>query len=258
MPERPEQAIVVFDDLLNRFGKSSDPSLSQLLDIALQNKSMALRDLGHREFLLNHFNQGYDWHRKAIQCREERKDEAKIDIEGFLLKYYGLAQEQEKNPSNGYDLPKRVITEAELRKYIKEQAGLLTERLSQPREQPFPSLNERTVKAIVAHGKKHPWDDRVKHGWPYHSDAFKYLHITYKKWIPGLTREHLALADKSLSAHLRKKISVEGMPEWLDVPTGAEARLRAITDPVERSKLEIIREFLRDQKRKAKSKATPG
>jgi tetratricopeptide (TPR) repeat protein len=171
-------------------------------------------------------------------------------IEAFILEYYNLSQEQQ-NPSNGYDLPKRVITEAELREYIKKQASLLTKRLSQVEEQPFPILPERTVNAIVAHGKKYPWDERKDRGWPYHTNAFVYVHITYRKWVNlGLTREMLAWADPALHAHLKTKISREGLPGWLDVPSGPEARARAIVDPTKRAELEIARRVLRDRTRK--------
>lgn len=184
-------------------------------------------------------------------------EKVKLEVESDILRYYNLAQEKEDNPSNGYDLPSRVITEAELREYIKDQASLLTERLSQE-ERPFPTISERAVKAIVAHGKKHKWDDRKERGWPYHSNAFVYAHITYRRWVNrGLTREILAQADPSLAAHLNRKISVEGLPGWLDLPTGAEARLRAIRDPVERAKAEGVREFHREKQKRWRKKAGP-
>jgi hypothetical protein len=220
-------------------------------------KARVLVDLGRCELLLNRVNQAFALFRAGIRCHRAVKLSAEKYFETYLLNYYNLGQEE--NPSNGYDLPKRVISEAELRAYIKEQATLLTERAEQPKDAPFPILSERTVRAIIAHGKKHQWDDRREQGWPYHTNAFVFVHITYRKWVNrGLTREILAWADEALYAHLNKKISLEGMPGWLDVPSGPEARARAITDPIERTKLEGVREFFRDQKRKTRSrKATP-
>jgi hypothetical protein len=201
------------------------------------------------------FKKACDEYRSAIAQDKIHKFDAESAIENYFLRYYSILPKEEKNPSNGYDLPKRIITEAELREYIKEQAGLLTERLIQPEEGPFPILSGRTVKAIIAHGKKHPWDDRREQVWPYHTNAFVYVHITYRKWVNrGLTREILAQADPSLHTNLTRKISLEGLPGWLDLPTGSEAKLRSITDPIKRAKLEGVREFLRDQKRKTRSK----
>jgi hypothetical protein len=218
----------------------------------------AIAELAEHELAIDRINQANVLFRYAIHCSPEIKTYVHERFESHILKYYALGQEQE-NPSNGYDLPTRVISEAELRAYINEQAALLTARVAQPEDAPFPILSERTVRAIIAHGKKHQWDDRREQGWPYHTNAFVYVHITYRKWVNrGLTREILAWADEPLYAHLNKKISLEGMPGWLDVPSGPEARARAITDPIERTKLEGVREFFRDQKRRTRSrKATP-
>ena len=58
-------------------------------------------------------------------------------------------------------------------------------------------------------------------------------------------------ADPSLHAHLKTKISREGgMPRWLDVPSGPDARARAITDPTGRAELEIFRKVQRDIQRR--------
>ncbi|GLR86530.1 hypothetical protein GCM10007857_32410 [Bradyrhizobium iriomotense] len=174
-------------------------------------------------------------------------------IETRILKYYGISPEHE-NPSPGYDLPRRVIPEEKLREIIRDEATLLTERLSQPKDQPFPILSEKDVKAIIAHGKRNSWDERAERDWSYHTNAFKYVHIIYNRWLNrGLTREILARADSSLHIQITRKISLEGLPAWLDLPTGSEAKLRSITDPIERTKMEVVREFLRDQKRSYRS-----
>jgi tetratricopeptide (TPR) repeat protein len=201
--------------------------------------------LARYELSLGHFNQANALFRYAVQCNPDVEKDIKNFFENYFLKFYNMDNEEE-NPSNGYDLPKRIITEADLRKFVKEQAAFLTERLSQPNDAPFPILDDRTVKAIVGHGKKCPWDDRKKRGWPYHTNVFLYVQITYRKWINrGLTREILKSADAALYANLIRKISLEGLPKWLDLPTGPEARARAITDPVERAELEIVRKHQR-------------
>ncbi len=253
-----ERAIGIYNDIL---AYANDPPGLHFswVTTAWRQKFNIFNSLAQKELAKDHFRKGCEYYRKAIECDEARRkvtetedeqtytEQVKIEIEEYLLKYYSLSP-KEKNPSNGYDLPKRIITEAELREYISEQAALITDRLSQPGEQPFPILNERTVKAIIAHGKQNPWDDRKKQGWPYHTNLFVYVHIVYREWAnQGLTREILGWADSSLNTKLARKISVEGLPEWLDLPTGAEARARAITDPVKRNKLEIVREYERDR-----------
>jgi len=262
-----EREITAYNELLNLLGSTTGQAF--LVEIVLIKKGQSLKKHGDHELLDGNFKKGCDCYSEAIRCDETlrsmasaweggAKEGVKIEIERYLLKYYGLTPIEEENPSNGYDLPRRVITEAELREYISEQSALITERLSQPKEQPFPVLSDREVKAIIAHGKKHPWDDRREKGWPYHTNAFVYVHIIYRKWVNrGLTREILAWSDPALHAHLNTKISREGgMPEWLDVPSGPEARARAITDPKERAELEVTRKVLRDLQRK--HRASPG
>jgi hypothetical protein len=119
---------------------------------------------------------------------------------------------------------------------------------------PFPILTPNQVKDILSHGKENPWVTRREHGWPYHTNPFLYLLITYQQWIPGLTREHIAHADPLFHAPLTRAICLRGMPEWLDVPTKAEARMRALIDPIERAKLEGVREYFREQKRNQRPK----
>jgi tetratricopeptide (TPR) repeat protein len=239
-------ALATYDKLL--------PRLDDPVDEWLRSKTaLTLFDLGEKRWGKGDFEHALEYLRRGSILYQD--NQLQLTIEWLLLTYYKLERANYlKSP--GYELPKRVITEAELREYIKEQASLLTKRLSQAEEQPFPILPERTVKAIVAHGKKHPWDDRKKQGWPYHTNAFVYVHITYRKWVNrGLTREILAWADPGLHAHLNIKINREGgLPAWLDVPSGPEAKLRSIADPVKRAKLEGVREFFRDQKRRTRSR----
>jgi tetratricopeptide (TPR) repeat protein len=246
---RYELAVTVFQQVIDQFGKATSQRERDEVDTSRDLKGVSLEKLAHRELGLGHFNHAMDYYRQAIQSRQESKISAKTDIEAYIQRYYSIGQQKE-NPSNGHGVPTRVISEKKLREIIRNEAALLTERLSQPKDRPFSILPEAEVKAIVAHGKKNPWKGRTDHGWPYHTNAFKFLHITYNRWINrGLTREILAQADPSLNTHVTRKISLEGLPPWLDLPTGSEAKLRSIADPAERTKLEVVREFFRGQKR---------
>ena len=241
---RYDLSLSTWKELTERFASNTNASIVNLLEIAKFSIGIALYDL-------ERFAEGSCYFREMIKTDEKWRNLTQIQIEKYILKYYARTRKEEENPDNGYDLPKRVITEAELREYVKEQAALLTERMAQPEDAPFPLLDERTVKAIIAHGKKHPWDNRREQGWPYHTNVFVFVHITYRKWVNrGLTREILAWVDPALHAHLNTKLSREGgMPEWLDVPSGPEARARAIADPTERAELEIARKFSRKRMR---------
>jgi len=261
--DRDEEALSCWEDLIGETKDSEDFEVTESLQNALVNKHILLNVLSRAAFSSNRFGKGIEYYREAIKTDAIAKSiglsiESKSlekDVETHILNYYNLGTENKYNPSAGHELLKRVITEAKLREYIKEQAALLTERLSQPVDSPFPILTEREIKAAIAHGKKHQWDDRREQGWPYHTNAFAFVHITYQRWVNrGLNREILAQADPSLSAHLYKKISVDGLPGWLDLPTGAEARARSIADPKERAELEIARKIIR--KRTAKHRAS--
>lgn len=191
-----------------------------------------------------------DWYRRR----------AEVEVAATICRYYGIQifvdaislSVANNDPIAGYDVPERIITKDELRELIGDTAALLLDRLSHEAEPPFPLLSEAEIKAIVAHGKKNRWDDREKRGWHYHTNAFKYVHVTYRRWVNrGLTREILKWADPSLHAHLKTKITREGgIPAWLDVPSGPDARIRAIPDPTERAELAIARKVSRNRMRK--------
>jgi hypothetical protein len=127
-------------------------------------------------------------------------------------------------------------------------------------EVPFVLLPPNQLYAYRKQAAKFQWDDRQNiinpetgEAWRYHTNAFEFLRVHFRKWLrtteeadllkPGLTREDIGEGDDSLHAHLKRKISLEGLPSWLDLPTGAQARLRAITDPLERIKLQGRREY---------------
>ena len=168
--------------------------------VALFNRGRAW--LGKRAF-----REAFHDFRHAISLKDDLAEAAQKCIEEVLTLYYNFELQHTKNNNNGKGL---TVAPDHIRKLIARTAETIVEDLRAPEGMPFPLLPSHDVKAIVKHGKANSWDDRQKRGWPYHCDAFKYLHVTYGKWIPGLTREHLAAADKSLSAHLRKKICTPG------------------------------------------------
>jgi tetratricopeptide (TPR) repeat protein len=293
---RDKQAAIVYDEVWAHFRNETEPRIRQVVAQALYSKALLLSWHGGNALaaygdLLAHFGDTRepDIHAMIVETlckfRDEiwrsletgRPDDTRIYftiaqqanfdaireitklIEKRIARYY-RASSEEDNPSNGYDLPKRVITEAELRKHISEQAALLKERLSQPEDPPFPILDDRTVKAIITHGKKNPWDDRKERGWSYHTNAFVYVLITYRKWVNrGLTREIIAWADPALHAHLKTKITREGgLPGWLDLPSGPEARIRAITNPEDRAELETFRKIQRQIQRRHVARKAAG
>lgn len=211
----------------------------------------------------NQFREACCEFREAIRHKPDSTTTVEEGLAVAIAKYYNLRLQNDENLNDDYNLP---IPRSQVRKLAKDTAAVIVEDLRAPELKPFPVMSEDGLESFKKHAKKNQWNDRQKRGWPYHTNAFKYLHVTYGQWIPGLTREHLASADPSLHAHLKKKISLEGMPEWLDVPSGPDARKRAITDPNERAKLEMAREYLRERQRehvqrktgRGHRKGTPG
>src|SRR5258708_1941363 len=254
---RSEQAIAVYDDVLRRFEAAPELAVREQVARALSNKGVSLGALGHEKLINNEFNEACDLFRWGLQCNPALGEGIQNEIEVEILKYYNLTLQDLENPSYKLDLP---ITMPDVPQIIRKTAALLTHDLREAEEKPFKLPSKLEGAAVIAHGKKFSWDTRTERGWPYTANAFKYLHVTYARWIGrGLTRDHIASADKSLAAHLRKKISVEGMPKWLDVPTGAEAKLRATTDAMRRGMILGVREFFRKQKQRYRTpKATLG
>ncbi len=273
----PEKIVAAYDEFLNHpdlshYGLPKNPISS--LRIASEKEDFQLYLLGRyvREALLERasylracmfrawHNEG-DYQKGAEYCRKavasSGREVVQPYIELMILNYYSLRPVMadgsgRKTPSPDYGVSKTAITEQQLRDLIGETAALLLDRVSHKEEPPFPILSESEVKAIIAHGKKNQWDNRDKRGWHYHTNAFKYVHVTYRRWVNrGLTREILKWADPSLHRHLKTKITREGgMPVWIDCPSGPDARMRAITDPIERAELAIVRKVSRNKMRK--------
>jgi tetratricopeptide (TPR) repeat protein len=186
--------------------------------------------------------------RALLQSYPGLAADIRTDIEVALLQYYNLELHNDKIINDRNDLPIRT---PQLRKIIQRTSAEIVQGLSAAELKPFPLMSDADLASFKKHAKNNQWNDRQKRDWPYHTNAFKYLHVTYEYWIGrGLTREHFRTADPPFYAHLNSKISKEGMPEWLDVPSGPEARARAITDPTERVELEIARKVQRARQRK--------
>ena len=60
---------------------------------------------------------------------------------------------------------------------------------------------------------------------------------------------HLKAADGALYLAFTKRVSREGLPDWLDVPAVTEASLRGVDDPMRR-KISREMERVRSQKRR--------
>jgi len=120
-----------------------------------------------------------------------------------------------------------------------------------PVKPPLPELTAKQIQAVMKRGEKQPWSERPS----YHMDAFKWVADNYKEWAgKGLLQSHLKDADPLLYNAFAKSISRKGgLPDWLDVPSETDARLRKITDPQERDNFKVVREWgrLRSRERRA-------
>ena len=114
----------------------------------------------------------------------------------------------------------------------------------------FRSLPRAEIEALLAHGKTHTWNTRVKRGFSYHTDVFEYVRDTYRHWIPGLTQELLFEADSSIESYYKKRKSEAGLPPWLFIPAGAEARDLVEADP----RRIVWREIERERSRKRRTR----
>jgi hypothetical protein len=113
---------------------------------------------------------------------------------------------------------------------------------------PIPKLTARQIEAIQRHAERHSWSERGDDG----RTPFEWVRDYYGKWIPGLLQHHLK-CDPLLYDAFAKRVSREGLPEGLDVPTKDEAELRAIHDPLERAKVLATRVLNRTRMRQFRS-----
>jgi hypothetical protein len=111
-----------------------------------------------------------------------------------------------------------------------------------PIKPPLPELTPMQVQAVIKRGKERPWSKRPTH----RMDSFKWVADNYKEWIPGLLQSHLKVADPLLYHAFAKRMGRNGgLPNWLDVPSEADANLRKLTNPQERDKLLASRQLKR-------------
>jgi tetratricopeptide (TPR) repeat protein len=110
---------------------------------------------------------------------------------------------------------------------------------------PIRKLTPYEVAAIKGHAERHPWGGRPTHRYP----AFQWVQENYGKWIPGLLQHHLKFDKSSLYEAFTKRVSREGLPEWLDVPTEGDAELRNAAGALERAKILAVRRLSRDETR---------
>lgn len=120
--------------------------------------------------------------------------------------------------------------------------------LLRSRHRTFPVLSTSEVNAVLEHGKTHTWNTRTKRGFGYHTDVFEYVRDTYSDWIPGLTQELLFESDSSIESYYKKRKSEVGLPSWLFIPAGAEARDLLEADPRRSAWREIERDRSRTRR----------
>jgi hypothetical protein len=114
---------------------------------------------------------------------------------------------------------------------------------------PLPVLTAKQLRDIKEHAKKRPWSKRREFGYAWRTNVFEFVAAEYIRWIPGLTQAHL-MVDVELHRFLLTQVCLQGLPKWLDVPAEREARIRNITDPVERAQRMGWREIERHRSRK--------
>ena len=134
----------------------------------------------------------------------------------------------------------------------RERSEIWTEALAVAKP-PVRRLGSNEIEAIRLQAKKHPWSGRPTHRY----SAFEWVQKYYGQWIPGLLQHHLKFDRSSLYEAFAKRVSREGLPEWLDLPTEDEAELRNEPDPLQRARILAVRRLGRDQKRAARSIKKP-
>jgi hypothetical protein len=120
--------------------------------------------------------------------------------------------------------------------------------LLQSNKKRFRILSQAEIDAVLGHGRTHAWNRRTERGFPYHTDVFEYVRDTYGDWMPGITQELLFKADHSIERSYKTKKSVSGLPQWLFIPAGAQARDLLEADPRRSAWREIERQRHRERR----------
>jgi hypothetical protein len=115
-----------------------------------------------------------------------------------------------------------------------------------PVKPPLPQLAPKQIQAVLKRGEKRPWSARADDD---RRSPFEWIRDNYSEWIPGLLQSHLRSADFKLWQALQSRISGDGMPDWLDLPSKKEAHDRAIIDPEKKARLIMRRQSGRESLR---------
>ncbi len=113
---------------------------------------------------------------------------------------------------------------------------------------PVPSLSDDQIEAIKQRALERPWNNRG----PNPPTPFEWVRDNYGEWIPGLLQGHLK-SDLQLYNAFTQRVRREGLPNWLDVPTEPDARLRNTTDPHERQRLLTARQAEAERARRRRA-----
>lgn len=116
---------------------------------------------------------------------------------------------------------------------------------------PLPELSAAQLEAIRQRARKAPWNERGDDK----RSPFEWVRDNYGEWIPGILQSHLK-ADPSLYRAFARRVSRKGLPEWLDVPTEDDARLRGLSAS-ERQAVESRRRGERERKRLQRRRIRP-
>jgi hypothetical protein len=113
---------------------------------------------------------------------------------------------------------------------------------------PVPELTPEQIEVVKAREKERPWSKRPH----YRTSAFDWVRDNYSDWIPGLKQSHLKVVNRQLYDAFCKRVSTDGKPDWLDVPSDAEQHLRtvAFSNPVE----EVFAKRRKERKRVLEAK----
>jgi hypothetical protein len=117
------------------------------------------------------------------------------------------------------------------------------EKAQAPIKPPLPDLTAEQIEAVKQRGKECPWSGRRRT----RMNTFEWVRDNYKEWAgKGLLQAHIKAADPELYVTFSKQMERKGLPDWLDVPSEDEAKLRKVTDPQKREALltsRVVRKF---------------
>lgn len=104
---------------------------------------------------------------------------------------------------------------------------------------PLPELTEGQIEAIKQRGRERPWSGRTT----YRMSPFEWVRDNYSEWMPGLLQSHLKTADPALYLAFVQRVTRQGRPDWLDVPSANDAKLRTVRSTDELAALKAVRNY---------------